>query len=60
MKQICSKVSPNRAGKTRISFDFRLVLKEDYDEKYLKVSKLTGKKFIIGEYYSFFGGSIIK
>lgn len=43
---------PNKTGKSRISLDFRLVLKKDYDKKYDKNSKLSKKKFIIGEYYS--------
>jgi len=43
---------PNKTEKTRVSLDFRLVLKKDYDERYCKNSKLSNKKFIIGEYYS--------
>ena len=43
---------PNKTGKTRMSFDFRIILKEDYDQAYLKTSKLTNKKFLVGDYYS--------
>lgn len=42
---------PNITGKSRVSFDFRVMLKEDYDVTYSKNSKLSNKKFIIGEYY---------
>ena len=41
----------NITGKCRLSFDFRVVLPEDYDENYSKNSKLSTKKFIIGGYY---------
>ncbi len=41
----------NITGKCRLSFDFRVVLPEDYDERYSKNSKLSTKKFIIGGYY---------
>tara|TARA_R100000805_G_C3603005_1_gene103552 strand:+ start:272 stop:1015 length:744 start_codon:yes stop_codon:yes gene_type:complete len=43
---------PNKTGKTRMSFDFRVILKEDYNQAYLKTSKLTNKKFLVGDYYS--------
>ena len=43
---------PNKTGKTRMSFDFRIILKEDYNQAYLKTSKLTNKKFLVGDYYS--------
>tara|TARA_R110000824_G_scaffold331078_1_gene517836 strand:+ start:14418 stop:15161 length:744 start_codon:yes stop_codon:yes gene_type:complete len=46
---------PNKTGKTRMSFDFRIILKEDYDQAYAKTSKLTNKKFLIGDYYSLRG-----
>lgn len=42
---------PNVTGKSRVSFDFRVMLKEDYNISYSKNSKLSNKKFIIGEYY---------
>jgi len=42
---------PNITGKSRVSFDFRVMLKEDYDVNYSKNSKLSNKKFVIGEYY---------
>lgn len=43
---------PNITGKSRVSFDFRVMLKEDYDDNYSKNSKLSNKKFIIGGYYN--------
>lgn len=42
---------PNTTGKSRVSFDFRVMLKNDYDDNYSKNSKLSNKKFVIGEYY---------
>ena len=42
---------PNITGASRVSFDFRVILKEDYDEHLVRESKLTNKKFIVGEYY---------
>lgn len=43
---------PNITGKSRVSFDFRVMLKNDYDKSTAKNSKLTNKKFIIGDYYN--------
>lgn len=43
---------PNITGKSRVSFDFRVMLEKDYDVNYAKNSKLSNKKFIIGDYYS--------
>ena len=43
---------PNITGKSRVSFDFRVMLKDDYDTTTTKNSKLTNKKFIIGDYYN--------
>ena len=43
---------PNISGKSRVSFDFRVMLKEDYNNNYAKNSKLSNKKFVIGEYYN--------
>ena len=45
----------NITGKSRISLDFRIVLPTDYNEAYIKSSKLSKKKFIIGHYYSKIG-----
>lgn len=42
---------PNVTGKSRVSFDFRIMLKKDYNVNYSKNSKLSNKKFVIGEYY---------
>ena len=42
----------NVTGKSRVSFDFRVMLKNDYDNTTAKNSKLTNKKFIIGDYYN--------
>jgi len=41
----------NESGKCRVSFDFRVILPDDYDENYVKNSKLSTKKFTVGEYY---------
>ena len=41
----------NTTGKSRVSLDFRLVLKDEYDEEFSKSSKLSGKKFVVGGYY---------
>tara|TARA_A100001391_G_scaffold198079_1_gene179263 strand:+ start:6357 stop:7058 length:702 start_codon:yes stop_codon:yes gene_type:complete len=43
---------PNKTGKSRVSLDFRLVLKSDYNKDYEKISKLSSKKFVIGDYYN--------
>jgi|TARA_R110000824_G_scaffold112520_4_gene261762 hypothetical protein len=44
---------PNNTGQTRISFDFRVLTKDNY-EKYLPKRSITqGKKFEIGSYYSY-------
>ncbi len=43
---------PNVTGKSRVSFDFRIMLKEDYDENYSKNSKLSNQKFVVGGYYA--------
>jgi hypothetical protein len=42
---------PNQTGESRVSFDFRVMLKDDYDENYSKGSKLSNQKFVVGEYY---------
>ena len=42
---------PNSTGLSRVSFDFRVVLPDDYDESYSKSSKISTKKFTIGGYY---------
>ena len=41
----------NTTGLSRVSLDFRVVLPEDYNEDYSKNSKISTKKFIVGEYY---------
>lgn len=43
---------PNPTNQSRVSLDFRLVLKDDYDEDFIKSSKLSNKNFVIGEYYN--------
>ena len=43
---------PNQTGQSRVSLDFRVVLKKDYDEGSTRSSKLSGKKFVVGDYYS--------
>lgn len=42
----------NETGKTRISMDFRVLPNKYYDPNYGLNSATTGKKFIIGDYYS--------
>lgn len=42
---------PNTTGNSRVSFDFRVMLKDDYDENYSKGSKLLNQKFVVGGYY---------
>ena len=42
---------PNRTGKTRVSFDFRVMLLEDYKEEEARKSLSKGKKFVLGDYY---------
>lgn len=42
---------PNKTGLSRVSFDFRIVLKKDYSSDHSRISKLSGKKFTIGNYY---------
>ena len=42
----------NVTGKSRVSLDFRIVLKDEYDEEYSKSSKLKGKNFVVGGYYN--------
>ncbi len=42
---------PNKTGKTRVSFDFRVMLPENYDRNVAKSSLSKNKKFVIGDYY---------
>lgn len=42
---------PNRTGSTRISLDFRVLKKSDYNSEKNKSSITTNTKFVIGEYY---------
>lgn len=41
----------NITGKSRVSLDFRIVLKNEYNAEYSKSSKLKSKKFAVGGYY---------
>ena len=41
----------NKTGKTRVDFDFRIILLSKYDADFSKSSVSAGKKFTIGEYY---------
>ena len=41
----------NVTGKSRVSLDFRLVLKDEYNKEYSQSSKLRDKKFVVGGYY---------
>ena len=42
----------NETGKTRISFDFRVLPSKFYDPAYKACSATKGKRFVIGEYYA--------
>jgi ectoine hydroxylase-related dioxygenase (phytanoyl-CoA dioxygenase family) len=42
---------PNTTGKSRISFDFRVLRKKDYDASHNKTSLSKNNKFLIGHYY---------
>ena len=42
---------PNKTGVTRVSFDFRVLMPEDYDSSYGQTSLSKGNKFLIGHYY---------
>jgi hypothetical protein len=42
---------PNKTGATRISFDFRVMLPENYDATHNLTSLSKGNKFLIGHYY---------
>jgi len=48
----------NTTGLTRISIDMRVLPNACYDEKYNLCAATTGKKFIIGEYYSQINGDL--
>ncbi len=41
----------NDTGLTRVSFDFRVLPIDKYDEKYHKTSATRGTKFLVGHYY---------
>ena len=43
---------PNRTGLTRVSLDFRVMLKNHYDPKNNQTSMTTNKKFTLGNYYT--------
>jgi len=42
---------PNKTGVTRVSFDFRIMMPEDYNSNYRLTSLSKGNKFLIGHYY---------
>ena len=42
---------PNETGKTRVSFDFRVVLPDEYDPTFENKSKSGKQRFVIGGYY---------
>jgi hypothetical protein len=42
----------NDTGVTRISFDFRVLPRMHYNDEHTSITSTTGKRFIIGEYYS--------
>jgi hypothetical protein len=42
---------PNKTGVTRVSFDFRVLLPEDYNDSHNLTSISKGSKFLIGHYY---------
>jgi hypothetical protein len=42
---------PNKTGVTRISFDFRVMLTENYDQNHNLLSLSKGNKFLLGHYY---------
>ena len=44
----------NTTGKTRMSFDFRVLPFSKYNPNYEKTTGDIGKRFVIGEYYSLF------
>lgn len=44
----------NNTGKTRMSFDFRVMPMRSYDPGYSKASETTGRGFVIGGYYNLF------
>jgi hypothetical protein len=44
----------NKTNLTRISLDFRILLKKDYNPKHLKISKTKNIKFEVGGYYEDF------
>lgn len=41
----------NETGKTRVSFDFRVIPGSEYDDHYNSKTITTGQKYVIGEYY---------
>tara|TARA_A100001515_G_scaffold43035_2_gene33959 strand:- start:2404 stop:3060 length:657 start_codon:yes stop_codon:yes gene_type:complete len=42
---------PNKTGLTRVSFDFRILKKTDYNPNHSLESLSKGNKFLIGDYY---------
>ena len=45
---------PNDTGKTRVSFDFRVMPYSRYDESKCRESLTTNRKFAIGDYYDLY------
>jgi|TARA_R110000824_G_scaffold50219_4_gene140445 hypothetical protein len=45
---------PNDTGKTRMSFDFRVMPMRSHNPEYSKASETTGKGFVVGGYYELF------
>lgn len=41
----------NNTGQTRVSFDFRVIPFDEYDENYTSETATTGMKFKLGEYF---------
>ncbi len=42
---------PNKTGVARVSFDFRVMLPQDYNDQQVKSSMTRNNKFLIGHYY---------
>jgi hypothetical protein len=41
----------NLSARTRVSFDFRLIAKADYNEAWQGQTIVSGKRFVVGDYY---------
>lgn len=42
----------NETNKTRLSIDFRIIIKKEYKPVHDNLSSSKNKKFILGEYYT--------